>query len=213
MFITLPGGVPGKQRCLVVNTSTVAWCRFTGWDATCFMTMRGDMFFGTQTGTIMQADRTGYDDGMPYVATLVGSWGPLQSQPSHLVWHQARASFSASAGQPFQPQLSACVDFIVTVPPPPNAGPDPGLADVWDQGLWAPGGMTVPPTPADRDRYMQWDQGSLAEPAIRNTGWVSIGMTGYTHAPVVQVTVAQQARPNVELISIDATFERLGVNV
>lgn len=213
MFVTLPGGKPGKQRCLGINTATIAWCRFTGWDATCFMMMRGDMFFGTQTGKIMQADRGGTDDGAPYVATLVGGWGSLQSQPSHLVWYQSRASFLASAGQPFQPQLSACVDFIVTLPPPPQAGPDPGLADVWDQGLWGPGGAAVPPSQADRDRYAQWDQAAAPAPTVRNTGWVSVGRTGYTHAPVVQVTVAQQARPNVELISIDATFERLGVNV
>ena len=38
-------------------------------------------------------------------------------------------------------------------------------------------------------------------------------MTGYSHAPVVQVTVAQTPKPDVELISIAATFERLGVNV
>jgi hypothetical protein len=47
----------------------------------------------------------------------------------------------------------------------------------------------------------------------RNTGWVSIGVTGFSHAPVVQVTVAQTALPNVELIAINATFERAGVNV
>ena len=55
-------------------SATGAWARFTGWDAMCFIRMRGDMFFGTQDGRIMQADRTGYDDGMPYVATLVGGW-------------------------------------------------------------------------------------------------------------------------------------------
>jgi hypothetical protein len=53
----------------------------------------------------------------------------------------------------------------------------------------------------------------LALPVVKNTAWVSVGETGFSHAPVVQVTVAQAARPNVELISIAATFERLGVNV
>jgi hypothetical protein len=43
--------------------------------------------------------------------------------------------------------------------------------------------------------------------------WVSIGMTGFSHAPIVQVTVAQQARPDVELVAIAATYERAGVNV
>ena len=51
--------------------------------------MRGDMFFGTQDGLIMQADRTGYDDGVPYVATLVGGWEMFQSPSEHVVWHQA----------------------------------------------------------------------------------------------------------------------------
>ena len=51
------------------------------------------------------------------------------------------------------------------------------------------------------------------KPVVRNTGWVSIGMTGYSHAPIVQVTVAQNAKPEVDLISIAATFERAGINV
>ena len=45
------------------------------------------------------------------------------------------------------------------------------------------------------------------------TRWVSIGLTGFTHAPIVQVTVAQAAKPEVDLISIAATYDRGGVNV
>jgi len=198
MFVTWPGGKPGNHRCAVVNTGTNAWCRFTGWDATCFMTQRGNMFFGTQTGVVMQADRGGYDDGAPYVATMVGGWGALQSQPSQLVWHQARATFSSGERDPFLPQLGSCVNFTIVLPPQPPAGTDPGGIDVWDQGLW--------------DQAL-WDQASAGDPAVRNTGWVSIGATGFTHAPVIQVTVAQQAKPTVEMIAIDATFERIGVNV
>jgi len=43
--------------------------------------------------------------------------------------------------------------------------------------------------------------------------WVSIGKTGFSHAPIVQVTVAQQAKPDVELVAIAATFEVAGTNV
>jgi hypothetical protein len=198
IFITLPGGEPGKYRCLAVNAATGAFTRFTGWDAMCFAKLRGDMFFGTQGGIVMQADRTGYDDGMPYVATMVGGWEVLASPSQTITWRQARASFSAREGQPFVPQLSATLDYVVTIPAPPLAGPDPGLLDLWDEGLW---------------EVSRWDLGVPASPVVRNTGWVSIGMTGYSHAPIVQVTVAQQARPEVDLISIAATFERCGVNV
>jgi len=48
---------------------------------------------------------------------------------------------------------------------------------------------------------------------VRNTLWVSIGMSGFAHAPIVQVTVAQVSRPRVELIAIATTQERGGVNV
>jgi hypothetical protein len=198
IFVTWPGGDPGNRYCAMVNAATGAWCRFVGYDATCFVRMRGDMFFGTQDGILMQADRTGYDDGRPYTANLVGGWEMFASPPNTIVWRQARASFAAANGQPFQPQLSATVDYVVTLPQPPSPGPDPGLADVWDHGLWD---------------HMKWDQPSVTRPIVRNTGWVSIGMTGFSHAPIVQVTVAQQARPDVELISISATFDRAGVNV
>ena len=73
------------------------------------------------------------------------------------------------------------------------------MLDVWDEGLWDVGAVG--------------SAGAPARPPIRNTMWVSIGMTGFAHAPIVQVQVAQQARPDVELIAIAATFEQAGVNV
>jgi hypothetical protein len=198
MFVTWPGGPVGDRYCAVVNTATGAWCRFVGYDATCFIRLRGDMFFGTQDGRIMQADRTGYDDGVPYVCSLVGGWEMFQSPSQTAVWHQARASFTAGSLEPFKPQIAACTDYVIALPQPPNPGPDPGVLDVWDQGLW--------------DEAL-WDQPSVGAPSVQNTMWVSVGATGFSHAPVVQVMVAQSAKPNVELISIAATFEKLGVNV
>ena len=199
VFVAMPGGTGTNQRCLVANNATGAWGRFVGWDATCFMTMRANMFFGTQSGIVMQADRTGYDDGRPYVATLVGGWEMFQ-QPS------ADDRVASGAGD-IQIVVRCAVHATalgndrlcgaVAAAAPP-AGPDPGLQDVWDQGLW------------DDAR---WDAGIDSTLANRNTMWVSIGQTGFTHAPIVQVTVAQQARPEVELIAIAATFERGGMNV
>jgi hypothetical protein len=216
IFVTWPGGNPGNQYCAVVNAATGAWARFVGWDATCFVKSRGDMFFGTQAGKIMQADRTGYDNGLAYTAVLVGGWEMFASPSQTITWRQARASFSASNGQPFIPQLGATTDYVIVLPTPPPPGIDPGVADVWDQGHWGPdmGGPPPPvPTAPQRAQYAQWDQAAPGRPIVRNTMWVSIGMTGFSHAPVVQVTVAQQAKPNVDLISIAATFERAGINV
>ena len=191
-------------------------------------------------GIIMQADRTGYDDGMPYTAILVGGWEVFQSPGQTITWRQARASFAARANEPFAPQLSATTDYVVVLPTPPNAGDDPGVLDLWDQGLWGPNvsgfyplwiwshaygigdqaydsltdnnwtcaiahsspasgtfeayrtanpshwalSVTQPtpspvPTTPERDQYAQWDQPTPSTPVVRNTGWVSIGRTGF----------------------------------
>jgi len=215
-FVTFPGGSPGAQYCLAMNSTTGSFARAVGWDAMCFIRLRADLFFGTQAGLIMQADRTGYDDGIPYVATLVGGWEMLQARAQMTHLRQARAVFTTSASEPFVPQLDATIDYIVTVPPPPQPGPDIGPADVWDETTWGPdmGGPPPPvPTTPQRIQYGQWDQPDRGRPVNRNTMWVSIGKTGFSHAPIVQVTVAQQARPDVELVAIHAIFEQGGVNV
>lgn len=198
VFVTWPGGAPGNRYCAAANAATGAWARFVGYDAMCWMYMRGLLFFGTQGGIVMQADTGGTDDGQPYTAVLVGGWEMFQQTSATVVWHQARATFTSGNADPFQPQLAACTDYIVRLPTPPPAGPDPGVRDVWDQGLWD---------------QAKWDQASVGVAPVRNTGWVSIGETGYSHAPIVQVTVAQQAKPDVELIAIAATYGRMGINV
>jgi len=198
VFIATPGGTePANQTCLLLNNVNGAWARFT-WNATCFLRMRADMFFGTEQGIVMQADRSGYDDGQSYVATLVGGWELFQNGSAQVVWHQARAIFLAGPGEPFEPQLAATVDYGVTIPPPPPAGDDPGGGEGWDVGAW--------------DDAV-WDAAGVTASGPRNTLWVSIGMSGFAHAPIVQVRVAQVSRPRVELIAIATTQERGGVNV
>lgn len=218
LFVTWPGGPAGNRYCAVANNTSIAWSRLVGYDATCFVSALGDMFFGTQDGWVLQADRTGFDDarletvggvtqfvGNPYYAVVVGGWEMFGAPASTVVWHQARASFFSSSGQPFQPRLSATINYLVVIPPPPPPGPDPINLSLWDRGLWGPTG--APRTPA------LWDQPAVTIIPARNTMWVSIGQTGFAHAPIVQVTVAQQARPDVELIAISSTFNRAGVNV
>jgi len=198
VFIATPGvKTPPMQHCLVLNNATGAWARFT-WNATCFIEMRDDLFFGTMGGVIMQADRSGYDDGQPYVATLVGGWELFSSGGAQVVWHQARAVFEIGPREPFVVQLSATTDYDVLIPPPPPPGDDPGPAEVWDDGNWD---------------EAHWDAAPPGPPTQRTTLWQSIGMSGFAHAPIVQITVAQTSRPRVELIAITTTQERGGVNV
>ena len=211
MFVNWPGGKSYKTQTVgVSNLHTGAWARYVGWDAMCFMRLRDSLFFGTQDGKIQQIESTGADDthwdedlqkyiGNSYVCTMIGGWEMFQVPPNQVTWFQGRATFLSSAGEPFEPQLSATTDYEFRIPPPPNPpGPDQGLLEVWDQGLWD-------------DAH--WDQRGAGVAPVRNTMWVSIGETGFSHAPICQVSVSQQARPDVELISISATFLRMGANV
>ncbi len=210
LFVTFPGGRDHKTQTVgVSNLHTGAWSRYVGWDAMCFMQLRGSLFFGTQDGLIQQVDSTGLDDarwdvgldrniGNTYCCKMVGGWEMFQVPPNQVTWFQARSAFFSSAHQPFEPQLAATTDYEFRIPTPPNAGPDPGLLDVWDQGLWDDA---------------KWDQAGAGIAPVKNTMWVSIGETGFSHAPIVQVTVGQQVKPDVELISISATFIRMAANV
>ena len=208
MFVNFPGGNTDATRTVgVSNLHTGAWSRYTGWDAMCFMQINGNLFFGTQDGKVMIAESSGFDDahdnvdgkivGNSYVCKMVGGWEVFQSPPHQVTWLQARAAFFSAAKEPFEPQLAATTDYEFRIPPPPNPGPDPGPLDVWDQGLWD---------------TAKWDQPAAGNPAVRNTLWVSVGETGFSHAPICQVSIAQQFKPDVELISISATYLRMAAN-
>jgi hypothetical protein len=209
LFINFPGGVAGKRYTLVINLHTGAACRYVGWDTMAFMGMQKKMFFGTQDGKIMQAETSGYDNahldvdshivGEAYVATMVGGWEMFQVPPNQVTWLQARAAFFTNLSEQFEPQLSATVDYVFIIPPPPASAVELELTDVWDQGEWD---------------VALWDApSSQTGLQVRNTRWVSIGETGFSHAPICQVTVGQRVRPEVELISIAATFVRMAANV
>jgi hypothetical protein len=59
------------------------------------------MYFGRQDGKIMQADRTGYDDGVPWASARWSAVGRCFNRTRSRSWHQARAIFNAKAADPF----------------------------------------------------------------------------------------------------------------
>jgi hypothetical protein len=227
IFITLPGGGPGEYKCFVTNTITGAWCRFTGWDMMCLETLSGNMFFGTQNGRIIQADIGGTDEGSTltpdtsprlYVCSYVGGWETFGAPPNTFVVRQGRCSFnSLKATEPFVPQVTMATNYSFDLPPPPDPGPDPGLQEVWDEGLWGSDagtpGNPIPPGTTPEPGRARWDQGAPIPPNTRTTYWVSIGETGWAHAPIVQVSVYQAAKPTVEMLGVTFIAEPAGVAV
>lgn len=58
------------QHQYVMNTTTGAWCRFTGWNANCFGVFNGSLYFGGKAGKVYLADAGADDDGAAIIADL-----------------------------------------------------------------------------------------------------------------------------------------------
>lgn len=177
----------------VVNLETGAWCKYTGWDTRSLAFHNDYLFFGTNSGQIMQAEITGADAGALIYHCYVGHMDHLGAIGYSKTIRQARATFRALTT--FTPQISVTADYVVTLPSPPAAG-SPGSAAIWDAGLW--------------DTAL-WDSGATYQTST--TRWISIGKTGAAHAPILQVTSGSAAAPSAELITFEMLSERGGLVV
>ena len=163
IFTTLPGDLPGKQKCLVTNAATGACARFTGWDAMCFMRMRGDMFFGTQSGIdhagrphrLRRRRAVRRDAGRRLGDVPVAVADRHVAAGARVVLRHAPASRSCRSCRR-RPTTSWCSR----------------------SRLWRPSTPARSISGTGAVGHALWDAGAPPPPVVRNTGWVSIGMTG-----------------------------------
>ena len=90
-----PDGTSFEQ--FVMNVSTGAWCKFTGWDATCWALMGDSLYFGTDDGRVMVLNDTYLDDGDPISADALPAFSNYDSA-SLKFFLQARGLFTAISG-------------------------------------------------------------------------------------------------------------------
>jgi hypothetical protein len=127
----------------------------------------------------------GNDNGLPYTCGYLGLFENMGAQGVQKTVAQMRAMFQSAS--PIDPQVRAQVDYDRVLSAPPNSVTDsPGA--VWDTAIW--------------DTAI-WDGEPPSEVVSR---WVSIGRTGHSVAPEVQLTFGVTRTPEVELVSIDTTF-------
>lgn len=172
----------------VVNLETGAWCKYTGWDTRCLALHNDQLYFGTNLGTIVSAEVTGADQGALYVSVFVGHMDHLGMIGRSKVVKQARATFRTLSS--FIPQVSAATDYSVMLPTPPSAGAPDATSNAWDVALWD---------------VATWDAAGSFYTV--STKWVTIGRSGYAHAPILQVTNGSPAAPSAELIMLEMTYE------
>lgn len=183
-LITQPSAAEMPGTCLVVNLQTQAWSRVKGWNATCWGYAADRVYFGADDGFVYRADVEGNDNGVLYTCVYLGQHETLGVGGMQKTVHQMRAIFDAKTL--ISPSVTAKVDFDTTISPPPNS-----VADIagssWDTAVWD---------------ASEWDGDISSE----NARWRAIGRTGYTFAPEVQLSFGVPAKPDAELVSIEATF-------
>lgn len=192
-IVGLPAEGETKAYCLVVNVQTGAWAKYTQWDTRSLGLYGEWAYFGTSTGTVMQAEVSGADDGMPYECVLVWQFDHLSGVGPTYLAQQLRITCLASV--PFRAHPSLSTNYVVRLPAAPPAEPNGTPGAVWDVGLWD---------------VAMWDARGLKTVTSR---WTSGGKAGFVVAPQVQVTCGQQLIPDAEILSFVITYEVGGIVV
>jgi len=184
--ISLPTPTGSTPTVLVANARTGAWGAYTGWKALCLQTFNNRLFFGSSQGVIIEAEVTGYDQGLPYTATCVPLFDPLRTPASLKVGLLARATLLSTSD--IEPQMSLQSDYVVNLPSAPSAAVIES-ANSWGTGVW---------------NQSKWDTSTQKN---IHQQWQSVGGDGYSLSVSAQITSGSLLPPDVDLVSIDLTYD------
>ena len=184
MIVSQPG--IGENSCLVANLQTGAWSRFTGFNVKTLAFFNGFVYFGGTDGTVRRFQTGASDDDNVYTAVFIGSAEDMTAKGVEKTVAQMRATFRTSTE--IEPYVSAKINYDEIPSAPPSASTVIGEAPLWGFAVWGVSKWGGTPT------------------ATAKAFWRAVGRTGFVAAPEVQITFGGGVRPNVELVSIDATF-------
>lgn len=170
----------------VSNANTGAWAPFRNWKAHCVLAWNGRLFYGSDDGLVIEAMVGGSDMGKPYTGVYVPLFSDVGKPSANKAARMARIEAKSRAA--ITEKVSALFDFDGNVPSPP----DSTLVTVgneWDNATW-----DVSIWNADRSAVITKRRHSVAG-------------NGYRIAPVFQVTSGAAVPLDVEVITLDVTFE------
>lgn len=170
----------------VSNANTGAWAPFKNWKAHCVLSFNGRLFYGSDEGLVIEAMVGGSDMGKPYTGVYVPLFSDVGKPSSNKAARMARIEAKSRAA--ISEKVSALFDFDGNVPSPPDStlvtvGNEWDNA-IWNQSIWN----------ADRSAVITRRRHSVAG-------------NGYRIAPVFQVTSGAAVPLDVEVITLDVTFE------
>ena len=181
LMINVPA--TGAQRQYVMNTTTPAWCRFTGWSAQCFELFGDKLMFGG-SNFVAWADNGSSDGGAAINIDVLPAFAYFGSKLIKRFTMIRPVIFSDGN---LNLSIGMNYDYLQAAP---TSTPALSMASgsPWNTSPW----NTSP-----------W-QGGLAI----KTGWIGVTGTGFAAAPRIKAAVIGQA---VSWQSTDFAFERGGV--
>lgn len=144
------------------------------------------MFFGTTSGTVMEAEIGGTDNGASYVVRGVLKFDSFGSDGMKAA---LQARIIARANRAFTPQLFCLGDFSTNYPTPLSADANEA-ANVWGSAIW---GTAV------------WDVAS--EERLVTSQWQSVPATGYALGLGFHITIGSVTAPEIEIVSFTLRYE------
>lgn len=117
----------------VMNTSSQAWCRFTGWDATTWGMFNNDLFFGTVGGKVFQASTGNDDDGADIAADGLQAFSVFDEGGVQKRFTALRPLFTSGAELSIGMNLSIDYNITAGIPGTTTLAAD---VPVWDIAVW-----------------------------------------------------------------------------
>ena len=171
---------------LVSNARTGAWSPFTNWNALCMEVFEGSMYFGTPNGFVMQAMVGGTDMDTPFTGTYMPLFSDAGKPTGMKIARIARSELISATE--INERLSCRFDFDDTIPAPPDVAPVP-VGNEWDNATWNESVWS-----AERAKIVSKRRHSVAG-------------NGYRLAPVLQVTSGAVVPLDVQIVSLDVTYQ------
>ena len=136
LYLNIPKG-DGQQEQYVMNTITKSWCKFTGWDANCWVLYNDHVYFGGDSVVCKAWDGTG-DNATNINADGLQAFNYFGSASQLKKFGMARPVMKASGNPTIQANLNIDFDTSDMTSPLSYTAVAGAVWDtaVWDTDLW-----------------------------------------------------------------------------
>ncbi|EHK76899.1 hypothetical protein SM0020_16311 [Sinorhizobium meliloti CCNWSX0020] len=134
VFVAFPENSVVTDTTFVLNVLTGRWSTISNWQALCYETLQGGLFFGGPDGYAWQGDAGGTDDGLTFSATYLSQFSPAGQFGQRATATMAHMYFRAKSSP--KVRLFARADHDRSTPTFATATEGDATSSEWDVGLW-----------------------------------------------------------------------------